>query len=298
MDIYARQQKRLKLSRPIKNINKNKLENNMPPLFDITSLRVQYKKKQLLAIEKLMMPSQQVIAIIGANGAGKSTLIHALLGHVSGCKVTGDILCQGMAVHEMLKAGKIAWVGQHERFEVPLKVQDYALLGTMPNMAWYQQPNQQTIEIVRQYLADFDLIGLSDMRIQTLSGGEKQRMAMVRALMQETEVLLLDEPTNHLDVKYQRKLFQYLRSLVHNKTQEEKITPAQQSINQPIQKSIVMVLHSLTDAYKYADYVVAMAQGKLLAKGTPKDVMTADNLRTMYGVEIKAYDTEDGKVFI
>ncbi len=250
-------------------------------LFDIQSLSVKHRQKQLLSIESLSLPTDKLIAIIGANGAGKSTLIHALLGQVSGCEVTGRVQCRDQDVTSLIQAGKLSWVGQHERFEAPLTVLGYALLGMIPNLAWYQQPNQQAVDNAKQFLAEFDLLELAEMRIQTLSGGEKQRMAIVRALMQDTDVLLLDEPTNHLDIKHQRKLFAYLQKLVNEAN-----------------KSIVMVLHSLTDAYYYADHVVALSNGEILAQGHPDEVMTAKNLKQMYEVDIHVHDTADGRVFV
>lgn len=257
-------------------------------LFSINGLTVAHKTKVLLSIDQLDIPKHKSVAIIGANGAGKSTLIHALLGQVSGCKVAGEISCQGKPVAQQIKQGKVAWVGQHEQYTVPLTVRDYVLLGTMPSLAWYQQPNKQAVATANDFLAEFDLSHLAECRIQTLSGGEKQRMSMVRALMQQTKILLLDEPTNHLDVKHQRKLFGYLQALTKHKT----------SCQSGTQKSIIMVLHSLTDAYKYADYVIALSEGKLLAHGTPQIVMTKHNLKQMYGVTINMYDTNDGKVFV
>ncbi len=281
----------------------NDTTNDKSNLFTINSLKVAHRQKNLLDIDELALPTDKLIAIIGANGAGKSTLIHALLGQsvgqLSGCEVTGQIHCKGQSVQQVIQLGSIAWVGQHERFEVPLKVLDYALLGTMPNLAWYQQPSKQAVEQAKAYLADFDLIELADMRIQTLSGGEKQRMAIVRALMQQTDILLLDEPTNHLDIKHQRKLFSYLKQLVHQGDgQQHNQQHNQHNQHSQDKKHIIMVLHSLTDAYKYADYVVALAKGKILAQGSPDKVMTADNLKQMYEVDIKIYDTEDGKVFV
>lgn len=253
----------------------------MSTLFSIDSLKVVHKQKVLLQTKQLALPSKHMIAIIGANGAGKSTLINALLEQNGRCHVTGNISHQSQPVSKLIRRGQVAWVGQHEKYEVPLTVLDYCLLGVMPNLAWYEKPSKQAIAEAKNYLNDFDLLDLASMRVQTLSGGEKQRMTMVRALMQKTDILLLDEPTNHLDVKHQRKLFAYLKKLVKFGN-----------------KSIVMVLHSLTDAYNYADHIIAMADGKIIATGTPDAVMTPATLKKMYEVDIKVYDTEDGKVFV
>ncbi len=250
-------------------------------LFNISELKVFHSKKTLLTIDKLTLPSQQLIAFIGANGAGKSTLIHALLGKVAGCHITGNIQCQGQTAEQLIHQGKIAWVGQHERFELPLTAMDYVLLGIVPNLQWYQRANPEHLQQAMRLLEQFDLISLANKRIQTLSGGEKQRLAIIRALMQQTQILLFDEPTNHLDIKHQRYLLNYLKDLVYQQ-----------------KKSIIVVLHSLTQAYRYADSVIAMANGKIIAQGTPQEVMTEERLAQMYQTCIETYLTQHGKIFI
>lgn len=253
----------------------------MDNLFDIEKLTVHARHKCLLDVERLSLPRGRLIALIGANGAGKSTLLHALLGQITSLKVLGQIRCLGQPVAQMVAQGKIAWVGQHEVFELPLTVLDYALLGVTPRLLWYQKPSQQDVTKAKDYLDQFDLAHLIDKRISSLSGGEKQRLAIVRALMQGTEVLLLDEPSNHLDVKHERQLFAHLRRLVDEQ-----------------QKSIVVVLHSLTNAHRFADEVVAVHQGKILAQGLPDTVMTADLMHRLYDVQINRYQTDQGVIFM
>lgn len=250
-------------------------------LFSINKLNVSCGKKCLLAIAELNLPSQQLVALIGANGAGKSTLLKALLGQNQGLQCDGNITCAGKPNTDLVRYGKVAWVGQHERFEIPLTTMDYALLGTVPALQWYQTPTSEHKSKAQSLLADFDLLPLAQARVQTLSGGEKQRLAMVRALMQDTDVLLLDEPTNHLDIKHQRLLLNYLQQLVKHQ-----------------HKSIIVVLHNLTHAYQYADSIVALHQGKLVAQGTPATVMTETRLSQMYQVAIKKCPTSVGCVFI
>lgn len=237
-------------------------------------------KKNLLNITTANIPCQQITAIIGANGAGKSTLLHALLGQVAACQVIGNIQLNGESLSSLVKQGKIAWVGQREHFDLPLTVLEYAILGATPNLAWYQRPNTKTVKDAKQKLADFGLMHLKDARLHSLSGGEKQRLAFVRALMQNTDILLLDEPTNHLDIKHQRFLFDYL-------LRSQRITP----------KTIIMVLHSLSYAYQYADWMLALHQGNLLVQGSPEAVMTLDNLKIMYDVVIDNVDTSQGRIF-
>lgn len=276
------------------------MNNNQPTdLFYIENLQVRHQQRLLLNIDNLSIPSGKLVAIIGANGAGKSTLIHALLGQIQGCEITGSIHCLEMPMKTAVQAGKIAWVGQHEQFSVPLTLLDYVLLGTIPNLTWYQRPSQKNVANAQTFLTEFDLLALQDKRVQSLSGGEKQRVAMVRAFMQQTEVLLLDEPTNHLDIKHQRHLFAYLHNLHHHiQSQANNDNQKSGQNNQKNNKSIVTVLHNLTHAYNHAEHIIAMKDGQILAQGTPDEVMTAKNLQSMYGVTIHAYDTPDGRVFV
>ncbi|ELA09663.1 ABC transporter-like protein [Moraxella macacae 0408225] len=252
----------------------------MASLFDVKHLNVSVGKKTLLDIDNLSLPSGQFVALIGANGAGKSTLLHSFLGNVQNCQVNGTIFCQNQAVGDVIKQGKIAWVGQHEQFNLPLTVLDYALLGTTPKLLWYQTANSKDKQKALDYLAQFELQDLAQKRIQSLSGGEKQRLAIVRALMQNTEILLFDEPSNHLDIKHERLLFAYLQNLVQNE-----------------QKSVVVVLHSLSHAYQYASHVVALHKGKVLAAGHPSAVMNDEILSQMYQTKIHRVATESGFLF-
>lgn len=249
-------------------------------LFDIKNLCVQSGQKTLLSVNELCLRQGEISVFIGANGAGKSTLLHALLGNAPSCTLTGSILCLGNLNHQMVKQGKLAWVGQHERFELPLTVMEYALLGVVPTLSWYQKPSATDTDKAWQLLGDFELTDLAHKRVMGLSGGEKQRLAIVRALMQNTDILLFDEPTNHLDIKHERLLFDYLDTLV--KTH---------------QKSIVMVLHNLTYAYRFAHTVVALKHGKLIATGTPQDVMTDQTLHTLYDTPITRHHTSCGMIF-
>ena len=246
-------------------------------------IHISHGHKTLLTIDKLTVPSQKLVAFIGPNGAGKSTLLHTVLGQHTGTalKTDGHITIYGQPISEVMNHGHIAWVGQHERFELPLTVLDYALLGVSPNLAWYQRPNSHHVERAQNLLQDFELLSLVSARVQTLSGGEKQRLAIVRALMQDTDIMMFDEPTNHLDIRHQRFLLKYLHNLVRQQ-----------------RKSIVVVLHDLTHAHRYTDEVVLLNGGRVIAQGTPNQVMTSEQLSDVYNVNIKAHQTEDGLVFI
>lgn len=252
-------------------------------LLCMQDIHISHGDKVLLKVDHLTVASQKLVAFIGPNGAGKSTLLHTVLGQHTGTdlKAGGHITIQGQAVNEVMNKGHIAWVGQHERFELPLKVLDYALLGVSPNLAWYQRPNNNHVERAQTLLQEFELSSLANARVQTLSGGEKQRLAIVRALMQDTKIMMFDEPTNHLDIRHQRFLLQYLHHLVRQQ-----------------RKSILVVLHDLTQAHRYTDEVVLLNGGQIIAQGTPDSVMTSEQLSDIYDVDIKSHQTVDGLVFI
>jgi len=261
------------------NINNDKVSE----LLSMQNIHISHGHKTLLKIDTLTVPSQKLVAFIGPNGAGKSTLLHTVLGQQTGValKTNGHITIGGQSINTVIQDGHIAWVGQHERFELPLTVLDYALLGVSPNLAWYQRPNRYHIKRAQNLLQDFELSNLTSARVQTLSGGEKQRLAIVRALMQDTKIIMFDEPTNHLDIRHQRFLLHYLRNLVHQQ-----------------RKSILVVLHDLTHAHRYTDEVVLLNGGRVIAQGTPTEVMTRQRLSATYNVDIKAHQTEDGLVFV
>ena len=256
---------------------------NAGALLSMQDIHISHGHKTLLKIDKLIVPNQKLVAFIGPNGAGKSTLLHMVLGQYTGTalETDGHITIYGQPVNEVMNHGHIAWVGQHERFELPLTVLDYALLGVSPNLAWYHRPNSHHVERAQNLLQDFELLSLVSARVQTLSGGEKQRLAIVRALMQDTDIMMFDEPTNHLDIRHQRFLLNYL----HNLVQQQR-------------KSILVVLHDLTHAHRYTDEVVLLNGGEVVAQGTPSEVMTRPQLSDVYDVDIKVHQTEDGLVFV
>lgn len=148
------------------------IDSGVGELLSMQNIHISHGNKVLLQLDKLTLPSQKLVAFIGPNGAGKSTLLHTILGQHTGTalKTTGQITIQGQPINEAMQNGHIAWVGQHERFELPLTVLDYALLGVSPTLAWYQRPNEQHIEQAKSLLQEFELSGLISARVQTLSG--------------------------------------------------------------------------------------------------------------------------------
>ena len=237
------------------------------PVFRIRNLSVCIKGKTLLEIDALDIPAGST-AVIGPNGAGKSTLLRALIGQAG----QGEITLLGEAAAPQIRAGKAAWVGQHGRYNMPMTVREYIALAALV------QKGRLNHEWADKLLNYFDLAALAEKRIGRLSGGEQQRANIIRALLQNAPVLLLDEPCNHLDIRHQHRLMQYL---VRHKSRA----------------SSVMVLHDLNLAARYAEHIVLMDKGKIIAAGNAAAVMRPDLLEAVYGWPIRRCQDEEGIYF-
>lgn len=239
----------------------------MQPVFRIRNLSVRIKGKTLLEIDALDIPAGST-AVIGPNGAGKSTLLRALIGQAG----QGEITLLGEAAAPQIRAGKAAWVGQHGRYNMPMTVREYIALAA------FVQKGRLNHKWADELLNYFDLAALAEKRIGRLSGGEQQRANIIRALLQNAPVLLLDEPCNHLDIRHQHRLMQYL---VRHKSRA----------------SSVMVLHDLNLAARYAEHIVLMDKGKIIAAGDAAAVMRPDLLEAVYGWPIRRCQDEEGIYF-
>lgn len=239
----------------------------MQPVFRIRNLSVRIKGKTLLEIDALDIPAGST-AVIGPNGAGKSTLLRALIGQAG----QGEITLLDEAAAPQIRAGKAAWIGQHGRYNMPMTVREYIALAA------FVQKGRLNHEWADELLNYFDLAALAEKRIGRLSGGEQQRANIIRALLQNAPVLLLDEPCNHLDIRHQHRLMQYL---VRHKSRA----------------SSVMVLHDLNLAARYAEHIVLMDKGKIIAAGDAAAVMRPDLLEAVYGWPIRRCQDEEGVYF-
>ena len=239
----------------------------MHTLFQICNLSVRVQDKTLLEIDQLDIPSGMTV-IIGPNGAGKSTLLRALIGQTG----QGGITLFGEAVAPQIRVGRVAWVGQHGRYNMPMTVREYIALAS------FVQKGRLNHEWADELLDYFDLTALADKRIGKLSGGEQQRANIIRALLQNAPVLLLDEPCNHLDIRHQHRLMQYL-------------------VGHSNRASSMMVLHDLNLAARYAEHIILMSKGKVVASGKVGEVMRPDLLESVYGWQIRRCEDEAGFYF-
>jgi iron complex transport system ATP-binding protein len=220
------------------------------------------------------------IALIGPNGAGKTTLLRAIARLVN---YSGTIALDGSDVRAMRRtelARLIALVPQDPTTPTWMTVGEYVLLGRNPHLGTLAKEGKHDREAAARALARLDLLGFSERRLGTLSGGEKQRVVVARALAQEARVILLDEPTAALDIGHQQQALELLDLL----RSESELT-------------LVAAMHDLTLAAQYADRMVLLDEGRIVADGAPRDVLTESLIASHYDAAIHVLDV-DGRIAV
>ena len=216
----------------------------------------------------------QVVGLIGPNGSGKTTLLRTLYAALT--PRAGLVTVDGTPVGDLRPrdlARRLSVVAQEGSGELPLTVADTVLLGRAPHLATFQRPGRADHRVAAAALTRVGVRHLADRVFAGLSGGEKQRVLIARALAQQTDHLLLDEPTNHLDIRYQHEVLQLVRRLG---------------------VTTVVVLHDLNLAARYCDELVLLDTGRVAAAGTPDTVLHPEVLEPVYGIGVQRVVTDDG----
>ncbi|TBU97192.1 ABC transporter ATP-binding protein [Stutzerimonas kirkiae] len=223
--------------------------------------------KRLLDSISLEVEQGCLLGLIGPNGAGKSSLLKALA-HL--LPYSGAIRLDGQDLKTLdprQRALRLAYLGQGDESGWPLRLGDYVALGRLPHRTFWGLPSQADRQAVAQAMADMALTGLASRRVDSLSGGERARARLARALAVGSPLLLADEPVAALDPFHQLNVMQMLGAQCRQG------------------RSVLVVLHDLTLASRFCDRVLLLDQGRVVEYGSPRQVLTPKNLQQVYKVQ-------------
>ena len=237
-----------------------------------------YGRGPVLRGVSLEVGAGDFLAVIGPNGAGKSTLLRVAAGILRPRE--GQVKLGGEPIETLGRtavARRLALVPQESALAFPFRVLEVALMGRHPHLGAWQLEGREDLEAARQALNRVGLEGLEDRRFQELSGGEKQRVILARAIAQRAPLLLLDEPTAYLDLRHQVGIYDILADL------------------NAAGATIVAVTHDVNLAGAYCRRALAMSDGSVRAQGAPTEILRRDLLEEVYGVALRAIPAGDGR---
>jgi len=238
-------------------------------LLSVNDVNFSYDSRQVLRAVSFALEAGAMVGLIGPNGSGKSTLIKVLSKVLR--PTQGEIRFRGRDIAETPSAElarHVAVVSQEPTVAFSFTGLETVMAGRYPHIGRFGSETQRDFEIAHRAMAFTDTIHLSDRRIEEMSGGEKQRVFLARALAQEPELLLLDEPTTHLDINHQIEIMDLIRKL----HKEQNLT-------------VLSVTHDLNLAAEYFDTLLLLRDGSLVMEGAPSQVITDEVIREVYGAD-------------
>lgn len=237
---------------------------------EVKNLTAGYGDTKIIENLNLTIPEGKVTALIGANGCGKSTLLKTI------CRIIpfmgGEVLLDGKRIDSYdtrQLAKQMAILPQNPTAPGELTVRELVMYGRAPHQGkLFARSTKEDKEIVEWALKETDLLEFADRGINNMSGGQRQRAWIAMAIAQNTDILFLDEPTSFLDVSHQMDVLHLVEHL-----------------NKTYNKTIIMVIHELNEAARFADYLVAMKKGCIMYEGTPHEIFHNDMLMDVFGID-------------
>jgi len=244
----------------------------------VEDLSVTLDRATVLAGVSCAVPQGGWVALIGPNGAGKSTLIRAVAGLVpyEGTVLLGGADAATLRARE--RARLVAYVPQEPVLPPDMTVGQYVLLGRTPHLGYLSTPGRRDRARAQAALERLDVARFAARHLARMSGGERQRVVLARALASDPSVLLLDEPTSMLDVGHQQQVLELVDGLRRDG-----------------QLTVLSTLHDLTAAGQYADELVLLNEGRVVASGPPSAVLTAGLIESVYAARVAVTTGLDGR---
>jgi len=246
----------------------------------ITDLSFGYNGKATIKDVFLEVERGEVVSLVGPNGAGKSTLIKCIDRILRPQR--GTVLVDGKAASLMGSkdfSRMMGYVPQSTKEIFPYTVFDIVLMGRRPHIGW--RVTGGDVKVVAKTLKFMGIEQFASRYFDELSGGEKQKIAMARAIVQEPEILLLDEPTSNLDIKHQLEVMRTVRLLVEKGG-----------------ISAIMAMHDLNLASRFSDKIVMLKDGRVFEMGRPESVLIPENIEKVYGVRAEVIKDSTGRPYV
>ncbi len=266
-------------------------------IITVKNLRFGYPKNEVLKGIDLTLHDNELVCLLGVNGAGKSTLLKCILGilkHQSGNISYGDFTQQINAregntpsesissedLDPMQMARYMSYVPQSVKSSFSIDVYDTIMLGRRPYIGWSISDLDR--EIVSKTIEFLNLEDFAFRKFNQLSGGERQRVIIGKAIAQSPRVFVLDEPTSDLDLKNQIQVMKKLKILVSDEKSP---------------KAALVAIHDINMAARFADRILLMSDGEIIAGGTPRDVLTPENIQKVFGVTADVIESQEDNRF-
>jgi iron complex transport system ATP-binding protein len=258
------------------------MNNNAYPIV-INNLQCCLGGREILSDIELTIKRGKFYSIIGPNGSGKTTLLRTLT--TSLVPKYGEILVDNIDISNMQGkelAKKLSYVSQNTMIDFTFNVMDYVLMGRYPYLGVLQSEGKNDLEYARRAMDLTNTWHLREKNLSEISGGERQRVVVARALTQDTPIMLLDEPISQLDIHHQIELMDTLHDMVEIRG-----------------VTVVAVLHDLNIASQYSDYMVLLSNGKIAKEGKPEEVLSREVILKVYNLKVQVLkNPETGRPLI